>query len=564
MAATGHERARRAQRKAVAPVEGSPAGALRPWREIVMPHPDVASGRYQQAEFAADLHQVWRGEATGEYGDPVQFFRRTFLTDGLHELLRNAARRLSGQGGDPIVGLQTSFGGGKTHSLIALHHLAGGRPAGELPGVGEVLAEAGVPALEAQRAVLAGQMIGPGQVDEKPDGTAVHTLWGELAWQLGGAEAYPLVADADRTGTSPGAALVALLRAHAPCLVLIDEWVAYARQLYGVDGLPAGSFDAAVTFAQALAEAARAVPGVLLVVSIPASGIEVGGEGGRAALERLEHVVGRMESSWRPASADEQFEIVRRRLFEELPPNRAAQRDAVVRDFARLYRTRAAEFPSPCREAEYERRIAAAYPIHPELLDRLYDDWASLDAFQGTRGVLRLMAAVIHALWERQDGSLLIMPASVPIDAPPVAAELTRYLEAGWAAVIDADVDGPSALPPRLDRQNPNLRRYSATRRAARAIFMGSAPDARPASRGIDDRSIKLGCVQPGEAPATFGDALRRLTDRATYLYADGQSYWYATQPTVARLATDRAAARFGDDHADEQLVRRLRALSSR
>src|SRR5207249_5566319 len=141
------------------------------------------------------------------------------------------------------------------------------------------------------------------------------TLWGELAWQLGGAKAYELVAEADRTGTSPGASLKELLRAYAPCLILIDEWVAYGRQLYGVDGLPAGTFDAQFTFAQALAEATRAVEGALLVVSIPASDIEVGGEGGKASLERLKNVVGRMESSWRPASAEEGFEIVRRRLF---------------------------------------------------------------------------------------------------------------------------------------------------------------------------------------------------------------------------------------------------------
>ena len=330
---------------------------------------------------------------------------------------------------------------------------------------------------------------------------------------------YALVADADRTGTSPGSALVDLFQRYSPCLVLIDEWVAYARQLYGVDGLPAGSFDAQFTFAQALAEAARAVEGALLVVSIPASDIEVGGEGGRAALERLKNVVGRMESSWRPASAEEGFEIVRRRLFDDLPAEAAPSRDAVVKAFGNLYRSQKAEFPSGCSEGGYERRLTAAYPIHPELFDRLYGEWSTLDKFQRTRGVLRLMAAVIHELWERNDSSLLIMPATIPIDAPAVSSELTRYLEEGWTPVIESDIDGPNALPLRLDRENPNLGRYSATRRVSRTIYLGSAPTQQAANRGIDDRAIKLGCVQPGEAPATFGDALRRLTDQATYLY---------------------------------------------
>ncbi|MDA8312150.1 MAG: Swt1 family HEPN domain-containing protein [Actinomycetota bacterium] len=557
------EQARQTQRKAaVAPVEGQPTGGLKPWREIVTPHPDVASGRYQQAEFAADLHQVWRGEAADEYGKPVEFFRRTFLTDGLRDLLLNAVRRFRKVGGDPVVELQTNFGGGKTHSMIALYHLAAGYPPHELPGVEAMLATAGLEAPPpARTAVLVGQMISPGSVSAH-DGLEVRTLWGELAWQLGGAEGYAMVANADRTGTSPGVTLVELLRRYSPCLVLIDEWVAYARQLYGIDGLPAGSFDAQFTFAQALAEAARSVEGALLVVSIPSSDIEVGGEGGRAALERLKNVIGRMESSWRPASAEEGFEIVRRRLFDDLPAASAPGRDAVVRAFGTLYRSQKTEFPSGVGESDYERRLAAAYPIHPELFDRLYGEWSTLDKFQRTRGVLRLMAAVIHELWERNDANLLIMPATVPIDAPDVSSELTRYLEEGWTPVIESDVDGPNALPLRLDRDNPTLGRYSATRRVARTIYLGSAPTQQAANRGIDDRAVKLGCVQPGETPATFGDALRRLTDNATYLYVDGQRYWFSLQPSVTRLAQDRAASHFSDDDVDEEIRRRLVAAT--
>jgi predicted AAA+ superfamily ATPase len=554
------EQARQTQRKAaVAPVEGQPAVGLKPWREVVTPHPDVASGRYQQAEFAADLHQVWRDEASDEYGKPVEFFRRTFLTDGLRELLLNAVRRFRKEGGDPVVELQTNFGGGKTHSMIALYHLAAGYPPHELLGVEAALAQAGLEAAPpAHTAVLVGQMISPGGVYDKGSGVTVKTLWGELAWQLGGADGYALVADADRTGTSPGAALVDLLRAYSPCLVLIDEWVAYARQLYGVDGLPAGSFDAQFTFAQALAEASRAVEGALLVVSIPASDIEVGGEGGKAALERLKNVIGRVESSWRPASAEEGFEIVRRRLFDDLPAGSAPARDAVVKAFGGLYRSQRGEFPSGCSEGDYERRLTAAYPIHPEMFDRLYGEWSTLDKFQRTRGVLRLMAAVVHELWERNDASLLVMPATIPIDAPRVSSELTRYLEEGWTPVIESDIDGPNALPLRLDRENPNLGRYSATRRVARTIYLGSAPTQQAANRGLDDRTIKLGCVQPGESPATFGDALRRLTDHATYLYVDGRRYWYSLQPSVTRLAQDRAASHFSDDDVDEEIRRRL------
>lgn len=525
---------------------------LRPWRELIAPHPDVASGRYRQAEFAADLHQVWRNEAAPEYGDPGEFFRRTFLTAGLRALLRNAARRWRREGGEPVVELQSSFGGGKTHSMIALLHLAAGHSPAPPTG------EDGDAAPAATTAVLAGQMIPPGRVTTKPDGTQVHTLWGELAWQLGRADGYRLVADADRSRTSPGAALVDLFRRHAPCLVLVDEWVAYARQLYGAHGLPGGSFDAQLTFAQALAEATRAVEGALLVVSVPASDTEAGGEGGRASLRRLRNVLGRVESSWRPASAEEGFQIVRRRLFQDLPAANAPERDAVVGAFAELYRGHQAAFPGGCSEADYQRRLGAAYPIHPELFDRLYGEWSALDRFQRTRGVLRLLAAVVHELWERKDASPLVMPATVPVDAPAVSWELTRYLEEGWTPVIERDVDGADALPPKLDRDNPNLGRCAAARRVARTIYLGSAPARPAADRGLDVRSIRLGCVQPGEAPATFGDALRRLADQATYLYVDGQRYWYSPRPSVARLAQDRAASHVGDDDVDQEIRRRL------
>jgi len=554
-------------------VEAAAAGALKPWREVVTPHADVASGRYQQAEFAADLWQVYLGEGTDEYRDPQEFFRRTFLTESLRRLLVSAARRLSGAGGDPVVQLQTNFGGGKTHSMLALYHLCSGVPPADLPGVDAVLAEAGVAQLpRARRVVLVGNKISPGNPTTKPDGTVIRTLWGELAWQLGGQKAYARIAKDDENATSPGDALRELLRKHGPSLILIDEWVAYARQLHDQSDLPAGSFETQFTFAQALTESARAVSNCLLVVSLPASDtqgsphlaaddVEVGGIRGREALDRLRNVVGRLESSWRPATAEEGFEIVRRRLFEPLAgPEAYTQRDLTARAFADLYRAQRSEFPPECQSADYERRLQAAYPIHPEIFDQLYGGWSTLVKFQRTRGVLRLMAAVIHSLWENGDQSPLVLPATIPIDDPRVQFELTRYLSDNWAPILEKDVDGPTALPRRIDAEQPSLGRLSATRRVARTIYLGSAPTAGAAHRGIEDRRIKLGCTMPGESPAVFGDALRRLAAAATYLYQDGSRFWYATQPTVTKLAEDRAEQLLRDsDKLAEELERRLR-----
>ena len=209
----------------------------------------------------------------------------------------------------------------------------------------------------------------------------------------------------------------------------------------------------------------------------------------------------------------------------------------------------------------YEKRMKAAYPIHPEIFDRLYTDWSTLVKFQRTRGVLRLMAAVIHSLWEKGDKNPLILPANIPIDDPRVQFELTRYLSDNWVPIIEKDVDGPSSLPLRIDGEVPNLGKFAACRRVARTIYLGSAPTPAAANRGVEDRRVKLGCVMPGESPAVFGDALRRLAAAATYLYQDGPRYWYSTQPTVTKLAEDRAEQLKRDpDKGMQEMDKRLRA----
>ena len=569
------EQARGERRKQAGTAIGSAAAAsLKPWREIVTPHKDVASGRYQQAEFAADLWQVHLGEGTDEYRDPVEFFRRTYLTESLKGLVVGAIRRVAGRGGDPVVQLQTNFGGGKTHSMLALYHLFSGTAPGDLAGIDTVVQEAQATELgTARRVVLVGNKISPGNPVTKADGTVVRTLWGELAWQLGGKKAFARIAADDEKATNPGDALRELFNEYGPCLILIDEWVAYARQLHDQSDLPAGSFETQFSFAQALTESAKLANHCLLVISLPASDtagsphtraddVEVGGQRGREALDRLRNVVGRIESSWRPASAEEGFEIVRRRLFEPFSdPAQFTDRDVVARAFAELYRTQHQEFPPECRDVDYEKRIKAAYPIHPEIFDRLYTDWSTLVKFQRTRGVLRLMAAVIHSLWEKGDRNPLILPANIAIDDPRVQFELTRYLSDNWVPVLEKDVDGPSSLPLRLDGEVPNLGKFAASRRVARAIYLGSAPTADAAHRGIEDRRIKLGCVMPGESPAVFGDALRRLAGAATYLYQDGPRYWYSTQPTVTKLAEDRAEQlRRDPDKVVQELGSRLRS----
>ncbi len=515
---------------------------LQPWRLVVQPHPDVASGRYVQAEFAADLAQVRKGTAQPEYLNPVEFFRRTYLTQGLLDLLGTGVRRLWGQGGDPVVQLQTSFGGGKTHSMLALYHLMGGTvQLSDIVGgehIQEVSGYADLPV--ANRAVLVGTDFNPATPRRYPDVTT-HTLWGEMAYQLGGIDGYAFVQDADLKGVNPGAdTLVALLEQFGPALIIIDELVAFARNLYGVSGLPAGSFDAVMSFTQSLTEAVKRSTDSMLLVSVPQSDIEIGGEGGQLAREILGNTIGRLESVWKPVTPTESFEIVRRRLFATEVDY--AARDAVLGAFIEMYRSNNREFPSGVSEGDYLLRMKSAYPIHPELFDRLYQDWSTLERFQRTRGVLRLMAAVIHALWSREDQSLLIMPGTIPLDVDTVRNEMLRYLPEGWSAIVDTDIDGVRSRPYAIDGEVPALGRYAASRRVARSIFVGSAPSVVGQSvRGVDEPNIRLATVQPGEPLTGFGDALKRMGNQLTYMYGDGSRYWFDTRPTVNKIARDRA-----------------------
>jgi predicted AAA+ superfamily ATPase len=551
---------------------------LKSWREVLRPHEDVATGNYSASEFAADLYMVSQNEGSTEYVEPIEFFRRTYLTEGLKELLDRGIRRVSGdENASPIINLQTNFGGGKTHSMLALWHLFGGAPISSLTQeVQDVVANRAIPK-KVNRVALVGIHLSPGAPLVKPDGTKVNTIWGELAWQLGGKKAFEFVAEADASRTNPGEGLRKLITAYSPCLILIDEWVAYARQLWEREDLPGGTFDTQFTFAQSLTEVVKTVPGAMLVISIPAShdpdkdgqsggsALEVGGPNGQEALQRLQNVVRRVADQWRPASAQESFEIVRRRLFVE--PDAAALADisAVARQFVNFYSQHVGEFPRDCSDISYEARIRAAYPIHPELFDRLYEDWSTLERFQRTRGVLRLMSAVVHALWESQDAGPLIMPGSLPLDVPSVLSEITQYLPDSWKPIVDADIDGSGSTPVQIDSERPLFGQRALTRRLARTIFVGAAPTLKSSHIGAEKPRIWLGVAIPGDTIGNFGSALDLLSQRATYLYADGHRYWFDTQASVTRTAADYAdRLRDKPEEVWLEIVSRLRANENR
>lgn len=559
-------------------VNNPEAAGLKPWREVLPPHEDVATGNFHASEFAADLFKVANGgEVDADYADPVEFFKRTFLTEGLRDLIGRAVRRLTGDGNaSPVINLQTNFGGGKTHSMLSLWHVAAGLPVGQFPQeTQELLNSSGYTGEKINRVAIVGNHLSPAGA-AKADGTQVNTMWGELAWQLGGAEGYALVAKADADRTPPGQALHDLLTTYSPAVILIDEWVAYARSLVGRDDLAGGTFDDQFTFAQSLTEAVKGTPGVLLAISIPASETgddadtyvagnaeEVGGAHGLEALKRLQNVVRRVADQWRPASPKESYHIVKQRLFTQPDAAALAAIGASARAYVEMYRKYTDDFPRDARDSAYEDRIKETYPIHPELFDTLYEEWSSLERFQRTRGVLRLMSTVIHALWTGEDASPLIMPGSIPLATASVNSELTQYLQDSWKTIIDADVDGHNSEPARIDKEKPLFGQRSLTKRLARTVFFGAAPTVSPGavSKGIGTQRVFLGTAVPGDVPGNFHSALTQLGDRATYFYSGSGKYWYDLQANISRTAKDQAE-RLHKEDVWAEIARRLQGQS--
>jgi predicted AAA+ superfamily ATPase len=515
--------------------------SLKPWREIARPHKDVLEGTFKQSEFAADITQVANGAATPEYQDPAKFFSRTFITEGMRLLLISVAQRLAGLGGDPVIQLQTAFGGGKTHTMLAVYHLASRQISTSLlQGVAPVLDAAGISELpQAKVAVMDGIAMSVSQ-GKRHGAITANTLWGEMAWQLLGDEGYKLVEASDLSGTAPGKDILAdLLTKAAPCVVLIDELQKFFSDLTPGKQLNAGTYEANLKFVQALTEAFKTVPNAILLASLPESETEVGDSFGQKTLVALEKHFGRVESVWKPVATEEAFEIVRRRLFEDA--GEKAQVEGINRQFCDYYRNNAQYFPTETQSNEYFVRMCNSYPIHPEIFDRLYEDWSTLDKFQRTRGVLQYMAVIIHRLWNDNNQDALIMPGSIPLDDSLVRNKSIHYLPQGWEPVLEREVDGSRSAPHRIDGDDTRFGSVHAAHRAMRTIFLGSAPSTRDqVVKGIQVERILLGSVQPGQTVGVFEDVLKRLRDRLHYLYSDQDRFWLDTKPNLRREMESR------------------------
>ncbi len=517
---------------------------LKPWFAIAVPHEDIREGRLSEAVFAANLWAVRQGLAPEVYLDAEAFFSKTYLTTGLTNILKKVSHALAGnaEAGDRILSLQTSFGGGKTHALVALWHLA------QQPTLFRRLFPAfpeQIPADQMNVAVFTNQTCDVIQGRQTPEGIRTRTLWGELALQLGGRALYKQIEANDQARTVPQGLFVALLRQVTPCLILLDELADYCVGASAVEVGNTTLADQTISFVQQLTEAVQQVQGVAVVATLPASHLEVASsEKGQEILNRLERRFGRMSADIKPVADEEIYEVVRRRLFESIGD--PSEHEQVASAYLKLYQQHKNEVPTEVSRGTYKERLLAAYPFHPTLIDAFYLRWGSHSDFQRTRGVLRLLASIVGDLWQRRhtetQSQPLIQPCHIRWSIDALHAALTRLWGAAYEAVIAADVIREKANAVLLDTERGgDYVTEKIAQGLAAAILLGSF-GGQGERAGYSTKDLRL-CVGRPELNWGYTDgALLALDeDRAFYLHSAsagnlGKRYWFGTKPTLTKL----------------------------
>jgi hypothetical protein len=505
---------------------------LKAWRQVVTPHADIRQGRFDASVFAADLGEVLADRGAVDYRDPATFFAKTYLTRNLSSLLKEVMGRIGGTGKtEPVIQLQTPFGGGKTHSLLSLYHtFKTPNEVGKLAPVKALLDAAGLKTIPtANVACLVGTALNV---------NSDRTLWGEMAYQLGGDRLYRLVAKDDERKTAPGTKVLGqLLEEAGPSLILIDETLEY---LVKAGAIPLGDTTLrsnTLAFLQELGIAVANSQRAVLVATLTSLTAEHLDESMVRTLQSLEKVLGRVEKVRMPVEGAEVYEVIRRRLFEDLGD--PSLHRATAEAYFAMYQKLGEDVPGACREPAYRDSMVAAYPFHPELISALYERWGTIPEFQRTRGVLRLLAYVISDLYQRKDNEHLIQSGSVNLACSELRGELVKFIGNTFHSVVQSDIAGKEAKAPDIDRQlGSEYAKESVSEKLARAIFMYSFGGGH--QRGATLPQLRLAVMNPEMAAPFVPDSLGRMTKRLWYLYFDSGLYCFESRPNLNRILVDR------------------------
>lgn len=540
------------------------------WFNCVTPQFDILNNKLDESVFAANLGDVMMGTGNEIYLDPKQFFKKTYVTNGLRNIATRVVQALNGGVTENrVISLQTGFGGGKTHALISLYHIVNNGAA-----LNDVLLEANVLAKgltptfsNAKIAVFTNNTNDVAQGRTVAEGFVIHTLWGEIAYQLGGIEAYKTIEKNDVDGIAPSKELITpILKASVPSLILIDELADYCVKAAGKEIGKGSLFTQTNSFIQTLTEAVSSVPQCVLLATLPASATEVASSAiGQEVLDALQKRIVRIGASEKPVADEEIYEVIRRRLFDNLDYEII---DKVAEKYKSMYHNRRTDLPSGCDGMEYANRIKKSYPFHPELIEMFHVRWGSDSRFQRTRGVLRILASIVQDLYKRRNSlvgtHLLIHTSDVCLDnLPTLTGTITNLEGANWETVMHADILGSTSNAFLIDNEDGsgNLGTYSLTQGIAATLLMSSIGSSN--RKGLTIKEIKQCLIKPDSFNHNdVNAALNKLEGVAHYLYSTAsvgeKVYWFQTKPNV-NILVNKAKSNITDNEVMTEIEARLR-----
>jgi hypothetical protein len=511
--------------------------------DLCKPREDVLKGRVKDEEFAAELSRVVDGSAVPEYSDPSLFFHYTYPTRGLKTLLETICRRLSGVGGElnSVIRLDTQYGGGKTHSLIALVHAVRGMQG--VKNVSEFIDPALLPKVKVRVAALDGERSDPSNGLKLEEGLFARSLWGEMAYQLSGRRGFERVRNSDENHTAPGEGTLTELFGGEPTLILIDEVSVYLRKASSAFGEAANQFTA---FIQALIKAVSSTPNVALVCTLAVrpedqkamDAYKAEQQIAMAAFSEVESVASRKLLQLDPTEEDETVDVLRRRLFEEVG---SAEAEETLKAYFQLWDRNRDKLSPEAVSSEVREQFRKGYPIHPETLNVMVEKMSSLSNFQRTRGMLRLLARTVHHLWKERPGDAhAIHPHHIDPGHNAIRGEITTKLNQGaYAPALTADVASvpgqDHSTAQRIDNEQ-YLGQAPVTSYVARTIFLNTMAFG-DSAQGISPEQLRYSVCSPAIEPALVEAARKSFATHSLFLDdRPGAPMRFRVEPNLTQL----------------------------
>ena len=552
-------------------LQGFNGNGLPAWFNVVVPQSDIRDGVLDESIFAANIEEVASGTAPVVYQDIRYFFECTYVTEGIKELIRRVVQALNGQESqNRVISLQTGFGGGKTHSLISLYHVVKDSSTFKrLDTASSILEPQDMPQFDHARvAVFTQNTVSVVDGHKVSDDIITHTLWGELAWQLGGPEGYERVRNADIQMVAPTAQdIKPIIEGASPALILIDELADYCNRASGKVVGSGTLFTQTNSFIQTLTEVVASVPKTVLICTLPASAREVASsEIGQEILSALETRVVRVGSSVKPVDDEEIYEVVRRRLFDRITNYDVIEQ--VARKYKDMYHNRRDSLPAEADRVAYVERIKKSYPFHPELIDLFHIRWGSDSKFQRTRGVLRLLASIVKDLWSRKSSlagtQALIQTSDVRLEnLPTLQSQITSLMGSQWDSVMHADVFGTISNAYKLDEQNVgnHIGEYHLATAVTTTVLMASIGSS--SQRGLTLKQLKLCLLKPDAFQHIDIDStVNQLENVVHYMYKSSiggeQSFWFQSKPNI-NILVNQAKGDVKEEEVNAEIMRMVK-----